>query len=84
MSHHDEHTHGDQDLISDGDPTNRDIEQHDEFASAKAFMPLVVPGMGVPHPGAALASAEHLENETPEPQSDQPSYEDADPGLERR
>ena len=84
MSYPDEQSHSDQDLVSDGDPNNRDIEQHDEFASAKGFMPLVVPGMGVPHPGSAIASAEHIEDAAPEPQSDQSSYEDADPGLERR
>jgi len=84
MSHPDEQTHSDQDLVSDGNPTNSDIEQHDEFASAKGFMPLVVPGMGVPHPGSALASAEHVENELPDDHSDEPSIEGREPGLEDR
>jgi len=88
MSYPDEQSHSDQDLVSDGDPDNRDIEQHDEFASAKGFMPLVVPGMGVPHPGSALASAEHIDNETGEVEAEDRAADDAaaeirPPGLGR-
>lgn len=83
-SHHDEHSHSDQDLISDGRPGNLDVEGHDEFASARAFMPLAVPGMGVPHPGSALASAEHIEDDLPDEHSDEPSVEGREPGREER
>ncbi|MDP8904147.1 MAG: hypothetical protein M3N29_02310 [Chloroflexota bacterium] len=54
-----------------------------ELAATKAFMPLAVPGMGVPHPGSVVGAQEAQRTDEPAPHSDEPTLEGEDPRAGR-